>query len=203
MIREGKGPRLVDRIRRLPRRAPIALAYCFISLSVFVSSPLVPALSSLPLYPSLVHEDGHLWQLVSYAVYPGSLGNFLTVSLFMLWFGWHLEPELGVGLTTLLYFVSAATGGLSYILLPSNQEFVLAGGVFVASATGAAFLAWTILNFRTHGPRFTGAWLLALCWVVLVVAGEMPLNLQLIHAILWVAGVATYLSLRVYRTRTQ
>jgi hypothetical protein len=110
----------------------------------------------------------------------------------MLWFGWYIEPQLGVGRSAILYSASAATGGLAYVLLSPVPALPLAGGVFLVSATGAAFLIWTILSTSIHGLRFSGVWLLALCWLVLVLAGARPLYLLAIHVLSWGVGILLY-----------
>ena len=175
-------------ISRIPAREPATATFCAISLAVFVAALFVPTIGGLLLlYPPLAVSNGYLWQFLTYAFFPVGILNLLTVTGFLLWFGWHLEPRLGWRRLALIFVLTAVAGGLGYALLTPTPA-PLGGGAFVASGLGAVFLMWTVFNRSIAGWPYRIFWLFAACYVLLVFLAS-PLHLIVPNLAVWAVAV--------------
>jgi hypothetical protein len=175
-------------------REPIALSFCALSLLVLVFALVAPdKMALLVLYPPYALGRGYVWQFATYAFFPVNGANFLIVCSLMLWFVWHIEPILGPLRCVVLYLGAALASGLAYGALEPTAPSALAGGQFVVSAAGTAFLVWSIPSRSKLGWKLKLFWCIAALWAAFVVLAS-PVYLVVMHLLAWGVGVIVALA---------
>jgi membrane associated rhomboid family serine protease len=172
------------RVQELVHRSPVASAFAAASTLVFVATLFAPGFT-LPLMLSPVHVlSGYLWQPVTYALFPAGLLNWAVVIALVLYFGWHLEPLLGRRRSLALYVTCPLASGLVYVLLIKTPA-PFAGGAFLATGLGAAYLSWSIFCRQAQPRLIWTFWAFAGLYVCLVLLGS-PLYLLAPSLVAWV-----------------
>jgi membrane associated rhomboid family serine protease len=151
-------------------------------LSGGVNGPIAPLYDRFGLSREGVFENGHLWQLFSYAFLHGSFIHWASNAFFIYYFGGRLHDILGERAVWRVAFWSLLTGGVFHLAFQGANPLVGASGVglglFVALTTISPESRMFPLPLRARNLR-NGVLLSSLIFLVTLPSLQIPLLAEL------------------------
>jgi membrane associated rhomboid family serine protease len=160
----------------------------------FVVSYVLPSvMDAAILFPRRV-DDGDIWRVITYSLFPTSPLNYAFVSAALLWWGRAVELSLGHWRYALIYTIPSLIVGAMFVAMEGQDGLPLAGTHIVTTGitVAALLLALPQMSWKSWRPWVVGALLL----YYVVAALRAPKEIMAMNVIAWLIAGVLFMLLR-------